>query len=223
LFYIYSAYIHYGIRTEAVKMNSGNVKSRFNTRKVAIAGILSALSIVLNFTPLGYIYLPGLAVQITLMHIPVIIGGILEGPIIGAFIGLVFGLSSFYTAAVSPLPIAFAFLNPLVSVLPRILVGVVAYYVCHSLDKALGSKRTVISIGVSAVLSTTANTVGVLGMIYILYAKKYIASLISMLGLPETTSPAYIFLSAIPNYIAEVIASILLCIPAVFAIRRIRN
>jgi len=211
------------MRTEVVKMNNVNVKSRLTTRKVAIAGILSALSIVLNFTPLGFIMIPGLSVQITLMHIPVIIGGILEGPFIGAFIGLVFGLASFYTAATSPLPIAFAFLNPLVSILPRILIGVVAHYVYQALNKAMGSKRTAISIGTSAFLATTTNTVGVLGMIYILYAKKYIAALIPMLGLPETTSPAYIFISAVPNYIAEVIASIIICIPVVFAVRRMRN
>lgn len=205
-------------------MNNANVKSRFTVRKVAITGVLSALSIVLNFTPVGYIYLPGLAVQITLMHIPVIIGAVLEGPVAGAFIGLVFGLSSFYTAVTSPLPIAFAFLNPLVSILPRILIGIVAYYVYQALDRILGNKRTAISIGVSAVLGTTTNTVGVLGMIYILYAKKYIAALISMTPeLSDTIKPSYIFLSAVPNFIAEVIASIVLCIPIVLAIRKVRN
>lgn len=202
-------------------MNNGNVKSRFTVRKVAITGILSALSIVLNFTPIGFIYLPGLSVQITLMHIPVIIGAILEGPVAGAFIGMVFGISSLYTAVYTPLPIAFAFLNPLVSVLPRVLIGIVAYYVYYALNKILGEKRKPLSIGASAVLATTTNTVGVLGMIYIFYAKRYISALISMLGLPETTNPSYIFLSAVPNYIAEVIASILLCIPIVLAIRRI--
>lgn len=205
-------------------MNNANVKSRFTVRKVAITGVLSALSIVLNFTPVGYIYLPGLAVQITLMHIPVIIGAVLEGPVAGAFIGLVFGLSSFYTAVTSPIPIAFAFLNPLVSILPRILIGIVAYYVYQALDRILGNKRTAISIGVSAVLGTTTNTVGVLGMIYILYAKKYIAALISMTPeLSDTIKPSYIFLSAVPNFIAEVIASIVLCIPIVLAIRKVRN
>ncbi|AGC68157.1 hypothetical protein Cst_c11610 [Thermoclostridium stercorarium subsp. stercorarium DSM 8532] len=204
-------------------MNNENAKSMFTVRKIAVTGVLSALSIVLNFTPLGYIYLPGLAVQITTMHLPVIIGAILEGPVAGAFIGLIFGLSSFYTAATSPLPIAFAFLNPLVSIVPRILIGVVAYYVYHAMDRILGDRRTAISIGTSAVLATTTNTVGVLGTIYLFYAKRYIEAMISMLGLPETTSPSYIFISAVPNYIAELIASVVICIPVVLAIRKIRN
>ena len=36
------------------------------------------------------------------MHIPVIIGAILEGPMVGMFVGLIFGMISFITAA-SPL------------------------------------------------------------------------------------------------------------------------
>jgi len=106
-------------------MINENARARFTVRKIAITGVLSALSVVFNFT-VGFITIPGLPVQITLMHIPVIVGAILEGPVAGAFIGLIFGLSSFYTATVSPLPIAFAFLNPLVSVVPRILIGVVS-------------------------------------------------------------------------------------------------
>ena len=204
-------------------MNNEIVNSKFTVRKIAVTGILSALSVVLNFTPLGFLVIPGLSIQITLMHIPVIIGAILLGPASGAFIGLVFGLSSFYTAFTSPMPTAFAFRNPLVSILPRVLIGIVAYYIYHLLSKVLGKKRDAISIGVSAVVATTTNTIGVLGAIYLLYAKKYISALTTLLGLPETTSPAYIFLSVVPNYIAEIVASILLCIPIVIAIRKIRN
>ena len=101
-------------------MNHEISKSHFSVRRIAITGILSALSIALNFTPIGFMLVPGLQVQITLMHIPVIIGAILEGPVVGAFIGMIFGLTSLYNATYTPLPIAFAFLNPLVSVLPRI-------------------------------------------------------------------------------------------------------
>jgi len=205
------------------KMINENAKSRFTARKIAITGVLSALSVVLNFLPLGFIIIPGLPLQITLMHIPVIIGAILEGPVAGAFIGLIFGLSSFYTAVTSPLPIAFAFLNPLVSILPRILIGVVAYYVYYAIDKALGSKRSAISIGASAILGTTTNTVGVLGMIYILYARRYIEALKSIPGMPQNIEPSYIFLSAVPNYIAELITSVILCIPIIFAVRKLRK
>ncbi len=42
-------------------MNHEITKTRFNVRRIAIAGILSALSIVLSYTPLGFSFLPGIS------------------------------------------------------------------------------------------------------------------------------------------------------------------
>lgn len=193
--------------------------SRVNVRKIAITGILSALTIALNYTPLGFMLIPGLQVQITLMHIPVIIGAILEGPIVGAFIGLIFGLFSLYTAAITPMPIAFAFLNPLVSVLPRILIGLVACYVYNALNKAFHEKRQGISIGIAASLATVTNTIGVLGMIYLLYAQRYIEAL----GLADKVNPGYVFALALPNAPLELVAAILISIPIILAVRRMQR
>jgi uncharacterized membrane protein len=177
------------------------------------------LSIALNITPIGFIMIPGLQVQITLMHIPTIIGAILEGPVVGAFVGMIFGLASLYTATYTPLPVAFAFLNPLVSVLPRILIGIVAHYSYSALNKALKEKGQVLSIGVSSILATVTNTIGVLGMIYILYAKRYIDAL----GLTGKVSGIYIFAMALPNAPLEVLAAVLLSVPVVLAVRKMRN
>ena len=63
------------------------------------------------------------------MHIPVIVGAIVEGPLVGGLIGLIFGLFSMFQAATNPHPVSFVFLNPVVSILPRVLIGVVTYYV----------------------------------------------------------------------------------------------
>ncbi len=202
-------------------MNNEAVKSRFSVRKIAITGILSALSIALNYTPLGFMLIPGLQIQITFMHIPVIIGAILEGPITGGFIGLIFGLFSLYTATITPWPTAFAFLNPLVSVFPRIMIGIVAHYVYKGLNNAFHERRKAVSIGITAAIGTATNTVGVLGMIYILYARRYVAALITLLNLPDTTSPAYIFISAVPNFVTELIFAVVLAIPVVIAVRKL--
>jgi len=200
-------------------MNHEFSKSHVNIRRIAVTGILSALSIALNFTPIGFMLIPGLQVQITLMHVPVIIGAILEGPIVGAFIGMIFGLTSLYTATYTPLPIAFAFLNPLVSVLPRILIGIVAYYSYSALNKAFKEKGQVLSIGVSSILATSTNTIGVLGMIYILYAQRFIDAL----GLTGKVSGTYIFAMAFPNAPLEIVAAVLLSVPVVLAIRKMRR
>ena len=91
-------------------------KKWLTTRRMAIIGILGGISMVLGLTPLGFI--PIGPTRATIMHIPVIIGAILEGPIVGAIVGFIFGLFSIFQAVTNPTPISFVFLNPLVSLGP---------------------------------------------------------------------------------------------------------
>ena len=158
-------------------MKDKKLQPQMNVRRVAVAGILSAFSILLTLVPsLGYIPIPPLT--ITTMHIPVIIAAILEGPFVGGFVGLIFGLSSMYTAATiyAGWPTAFPFLNPLVSVLPRILIGVLSYFAFIAMKKLIKNKS--VSIVFGAIAGTATNTIGVLGMIYILYAQRYVNALV---------------------------------------------
>jgi uncharacterized membrane protein len=98
-------------------------------RKIAVTGVLAALSIVLGLTGLGFItWFPGAA--LTIMHVPVIIGAILEGPIVGALIGLLFGVFSMIQASIIAVnPADLAFVNPVISVLPRLFIGPAAWLV----------------------------------------------------------------------------------------------
>ena len=205
-------------------MNTPNQKTGArkvpNTRRIAVVGILSALTLALSLIPqIGYIMIPGLGVQITIVHIPVIIAGIIEGPVVGAFVGFIFGLSSLYTALTSPLPIAFAFLNPLVSILPRILIGVVAWYVFKGLTHITRDRYRPVSLGVAAALATVTNTIGVLGMIYLLYAKRFIEAL----GLSDVSPAVVIFGLAMPNFPLELAAAVLLAIPIGLAVKRMKK
>ncbi|MDZ5252320.1 ECF transporter S component [Clostridium sp. LIBA-8841] len=112
-------------------------QTRQKTRKLVIIGMLSGISIFLGLTGLGFIKIP--PVNATIMHIPVIIGAIIEGPIVGGLIGLVFGLFSMYQAFTAPMPTSFMFWNPIIALVPRILIGVVSYYVYASMIK--GAKK----------------------------------------------------------------------------------
>ncbi|MDR2211964.1 MAG: ECF transporter S component [Spirochaetaceae bacterium] len=98
-------------------------------RKIVIAGIFSAVVIVLGLTGLGFILLPLGA--ITILQVPVIIGAILEGPLVGIFIGLLFGIFSIIQAAmIGTTPVDLAFLNhPWIAIVPRILIGPAAWFV----------------------------------------------------------------------------------------------
>lgn len=108
-------------------------------RKMTIVGVLGGVSIVLGMTPLGFI--PVGPTRATIMHVPVIIGAIMEGPLVGGFIGLIFGLLSMFQAVTNPTPVSFVFLNPIVSVLPRVLIGIVSYYVYRFVTE-FGAKKT---------------------------------------------------------------------------------
>jgi len=114
-------------------------KKNFDVRKLTIIGVLGAISVVLGLTPLGFI--PIGPTRATIMHIPVIIGAIIEGPVVGALVGLIFGLFSIYQAITAPTPVSFVFLNPLVSVLPRVLIGITSYYTYRAL-RGIGQKNT---------------------------------------------------------------------------------
>lgn len=112
-------------------------KKKIDVKKMAVVGVLGGISVALGLTPLGFI--PIGPTKATIMHIPVIIGAIMEGPVVGGLVGLIFGLFSILQAFMNPTPISFVFYNPLISVLPRILIGIVSYYV-YVLFKKMGQK-----------------------------------------------------------------------------------
>ena len=104
---------------------------KLETKNLTTVGILGAIVIMLGLTPLGFIPLGVLT--ITSLHIPVIIAGILEGPVVGGLVGMIFGFFSLFNAMTRPGPISFVFYNPLISILPRILIGVVTGLVYKAL------------------------------------------------------------------------------------------
>jgi len=130
----------------------------FGVRQIVIAGILGGIAIFLGATRLGFIPVPNLSGNATIMHVPAILGGALEGPIVGLIAGAIFGVFSFIQAEVP------FFRDPLVSILPRLPIGVVAWAVFASLRNW---NLYVASIA-AGVLGSFTNTVGVLGMAVLL-------------------------------------------------------
>ncbi len=131
------------------------MNAKFSARTITITAALSAVSVVLGATQWGFIPVPTPAGHATIMHIPVILGAILEGPTVGTIIGGVFGLYSFLDAT---LPM---FKDPLVAILPRLFIGPFAYY-AYVLARRWGEP---LASGVAAFVGTLTNTVLVLGMI----------------------------------------------------------
>ncbi len=142
---------------------------KLTTKDLTILGLLSAITILFGLTPLGYI--PFGVIRVTTLHIPTIIGAIICGPLIGGLVGLVFGLFSLFTNLTAPSSLLyFMFINPLVSVVPRILIGVLTGMLYKKLSEKF--KNNFFVPFLIGAIGAIINTVLVLGMGYILYAPK---------------------------------------------------
>lgn len=164
--------------------------NKINTKKLAIIGLLSAITILLGLTPLGYIPFP--VVKVTTLPIPTIIGAIIGGPLVGGIVGLVFGLFSLFQNITAPTILSFMFWNPLVSVLPRVLIGITTGYLHMFFKKTKLSTK--LSLALVGGIGSAVNTIGVLGMAYILFANK-ISSVMGgnaakiLIGIAATNAP----------------------------------
>jgi uncharacterized membrane protein len=161
------------------------------TRKIVVTGVLGAIAILLGLTHWGFIPWFG-GISLTIMHVPAIIGAILEGPIVGAGIGLLFGLFSMLQGAIAPTgPADVWFTNPLLAILPRLFIGPAAWLVWTALKKI-----PAVGLIVSGIIGSFTNTVLVLGAIglmgYLPWA--VIGGIAVANGLPEAGISAVITL-----------------------------
>ncbi len=155
---------------------------KMNVKKLVLAAVFIAIIIVMTAVPYtGYItYLPG-GIAITTLHIPVIIGAVFLGWKYGALLGGVWGITCVVKAYLNPEAGNIPFQNPLVSVLPRIIVGIVAglvfalaagRYSKKSLEEQTARRRMaqrdreILAAGVAALAGTLTNTVLVLTMLH---------------------------------------------------------
>lgn len=188
-------------------------RSLFTTRELTIVGMLSGITMLLGLTGYGFIPLP--MMKATILHVPVIIGALVAGPRVGAMVGFMFGCFSLFQAITAPVILSFAFLNPLISILPRILIGVGAYYVYIALDKALG-KQTV-SMAIAALAGSMINTIGVMGGIYLLYAKDFAIAR----DIPLDNVVNIIIGICTFNGVPEAIVSAIITVPVVMVLKKV--
>ncbi len=116
---------------------------RFSTREITITGVLGAVAGVLGYSGLGFIPIP--VVSGTTLHIPAIIAGVLAGPVVGAFVGGIFGFFSFIRPTTSA--VSAAFKNPIIAFGPRILIGVVAFLVFTAVHRRFARILSALALG----------------------------------------------------------------------------
>ena len=75
----------------------------YEVRRITTLALLIAVVLLMSYTPLGYLNIGVLSAS--LLTIPVAIAAIIMGPMDGAIIGTVFGLTSFFNAMQGKSPI----------------------------------------------------------------------------------------------------------------------
>ena len=129
---------------------------------LTLTAMFCALIIALTFIPYtGYITIVGM-LSITTIHVVVILGASLLGPVRGTILGAVWGVTCLIYAFMNGTADALIFMDPRISVVPRILVGLAAawYYrgfnrLFSRLHKGLNSALAGIFTGICGTLTNT--------------------------------------------------------------------
>lgn len=214
----------------------GRRKNSEKIRDMVILAMFVAIVLLMAFTPIGLIDLP--LIKATLLHVPVIIGSVVLGPKKGGMLGFVFGLSSFYKNSIAPSVLSFAFtpvvplpgltkgslLSIIICFLPRILVGVVPFFVVKGIEalvkKLSGqSYRGIRSAAVTlaAIAGSFTNTILVMGMIFIFFRDFYAAAN----NIPVETVFSVILGVVGTNGVPEAIVAAVLTAPVCFALDKV--
>ena len=183
-----------------------------NTKNFTLTAMFLAILILLAVTPLGFI--PIGPINATTMHIPVIIASIVLGPRLGAFLGGTFGLISMIRSTVIQTPLSFVF-SPfipvigtehgswkalLIAFIPRILIGVVPYFVYNT-----------VALFLAGLAGSLTNTILVMNMIYFLFQQDYAKVIGTNLNAVYSAILAVIFTSGIPEGIVAGLATAAVC------------
>lgn len=168
-----------------------------STRQITLTGLLAALAMALGATGLGYIPVPTPGQALTIMQIPAIVAGLVAGPVSGAVVGGLFGAFSLMRGYAPP--------DPLVQLVPRALIGVVAWAVYVRL-LGLRPGRWRRAATAAAAVASLFHTTAVLGLVVLLGYFPPQAALVTW----------------VVHGPLEAVVAVALTVPAVSAARRLR-
>lgn len=182
---------------------------------MVFTAIFTAVILVMALTPLGYLKIG--PVEITLIPIPVTIGAIALGPGVGAFLGAVFGVTSYVQCFMgSAFGQVILGINPffaaVVCIIPRILCGFLTGLIFRALSKKIGDK----AVFICGFMTAFFNTVLFLTLLYFLYAGDPVFK--QQIGDYSFISIFVAFAGI--NGIVEILASALICPPCCIAVKK---
>lgn len=130
--------------------------------------LLTALIVLMAFTPIGYLQIG--VVKMTFIMVPVAVGAITLGEKSGAFLGLVFGITSFiqcfgldaFGTTLFGINPAYTFIMCLV---PRVLMG----YLCGVAYKLIARKKKKFALVFASFLAPVLNTVFFMSLLLLFF------------------------------------------------------
>lgn len=171
-------------------ITGGKKMNNKKTLSMVMTALFMAIVIIMAFVPnVGYINL--IVIKATLIHVPVIIGSIVLGPKKGAILGLTFGVTSLINNTFNPSLLSFAFspfysvgeiggnfFSVIIALVPRILTGVVPYYVFIGIQKLLHNKKgsKMIALPIAGAIGAFTNTLLVMNLIYFCFREEFAAA-----------------------------------------------
>ncbi|MGI6175569.1 MAG: ECF transporter S component [Christensenellales bacterium] len=197
-------------------MQAQNTKKKI--RMIAMNGMLIAITILMGFTPIGYIPIGPL--MITLMCLPVIIGTILLGLKSGALLSIVFGMTSLAQALMGAAPLAaplMAYSMPyflIVTFFPRLVIPFVTYGV-YKLISARGMLRDITGMLCAAIAGSLTNTILYLGMLALLFA----VPAAEFLQISPADIWPWVGGVAVSNGLLEAAAAAIICTPIILSVK----
>ena len=199
--------------------------SKQKTSDMVLTALFTAIIIIMAFVPyLGYINL--VIIKATLIHVPVIIGSVILGPKKGGFLGFVFGCTSLINNTFNPSLLSFAF-SPFYSVgdiggnfwsivicfVPRILVGVVPYFVYKGVRRLCKGKSGSdwLALLLAGIAGAFTNTLLVMNLIYFCFNEQFAAAKQITLDAVYGAILAIIAANGIPEAIVAAVLTTAVC------------
>ena len=181
------------------------------TKSLVFLGLLTALLFIMAYTPLGYLNIGPLAV--TFNTIPVGIAAFAMGPVGGAVIGGVFGLTSFLQCfGGSVLGTTLFGVNPVLTILlcfiPRILDGLLIGFISETMKKKAASAAIIGSV--TGFFSAFFNTLFYMSLLILFFGSSEVIQNYREQIAPGKNILIFVCMFVGINAVAEMISSTLL-------------
>lgn len=148
------------------------MNKKFNTSQLVLLGLMTAILLLMAYTPLGYLNIGPLA--ITFNVIPVAVAAITLGPVGGAIVGSVFGLTSFLqcigVGGTSAMGAVLFGINPVLAFIqrfvPRMIDGLLLGYIFRGMRKVSNTPTACFVTGFCSAFLNTALFMSLLVLLF---------------------------------------------------------